>query len=507
VDLRDYARTLRKRWMLVMLCTVLAVAAAAGATVATTATYEARTQLFVSAQPNQNDLSQLFLGNSFSQQRVKSYADIVGSPRITQPVISELNLPFTPDQLAEEIKAEAPLDTVLINIGVTDPSPLQAAKIANAVGGQFVEVVRELETPQGEAASPVKVSVVRPADTPIAPVSPRPKINLALGLLVGLALGVGAAVLRETLDTSVKSHDDVQQLTGALPLGVVVEDPQAAKRPLIAQGDGRGPRAEAFRQLRTNLQYVDVDHPPRMVVVTSALPDEGKSTTSINLASTLAQAGSRVVLVEADLRRPRATRYLGIEGAVGLTDVLAGQCRLDVAIQSWGRDLFSVLPSGPLPPNPSEVLNSQHMQELLKILENLFEVVVIDSPPLLPVTDAAVLARAGDGAIIVVRHGHTTKEQLTRTVTSLQAVDARLLGTVLNRVPRKGPDAGYYGYAYRAYGEGPSSTVKQADSAILQPRDLAASHAGPEAAGHGSRQRPDLQPEWQSDELVARHDR
>jgi len=451
VDLRDYARTLRKRWQLVALCTLLAVAAAAVATLAATNVYQAKTQLFVSVQSGQNDLSQLYQGNSFSQQRVKSYADIVDSPRVTEPVVRELRLALTPDQLAGRIQAEAPLDTVLINMDVTDPSPARAGQIANAVARQFVEVVKDLETPQGRTSSPVEVSVVRPADVPTAPVSPRPKINLALGLLVGLALGVGTAVLRETLDMSVKSLDDVQDITGASPLGVVVEDPDAVGRRLLVPGESQGPGAEAFRQIRTNLQYVDVDRPPRVVVVTSALPDEGKSTTSVNLASTLAQAGTRVVLVEADLRRPSVAHYLGIEGAVGLTDVLAGHCDLDIALQLWGRDLFSVLPSGPLPPNPSEVLDSQHMHELLKVLGDRFEVVVVDSPPLLPVTDAAVLARASDGAILVVRHGRTTREQLARARATLQAVDARLLGTVLNRVPRKGPDASYYGYAYTDY--------------------------------------------------------
>jgi succinoglycan biosynthesis transport protein ExoP len=510
VDLRDYARTLRKHWQLVALCTLLGVAAAAGATLAATSLYKATTQLFVSVQAGQNDLSQLYQGNTFSQQRVKSYADIVDSPRVTEPVIRELRLPLTPDQLAGKIHAEAPLDTVLINIDVTDPSPARAAQIANAAAKQFVEVVKDLETPQGQKASPVKVSVVRPADAPAAPVSPRPKINLALGLLVGLALGVGAAVLRETLDMSVKSLDDVQDVTGASPLGVVIEDPDAARKPLLVHGDSHGPRAEAFRQLRTNLQYVDVDSPPRVVVVTSALPDEGKSTTSVNLASTLAQAGTRVVLLEADLRRPRVARYLGIEGAVGLTDVLAGHCDLDAALQSWGRDLFSVLPSGPLPPNPSEVLSSQHMQDLLKVLEDRFEVVLIDSPPLLPVTDAAVLARAGDGAILVVRHGRTTKEQLARTVSTLQAVDARLLGTVLNRVPRKGPDASYYGYAYTDYDPRPDdsspkprglSILEPLGLSVLEPGDLAASHAADaEATHHGSRHRRDRDPERLPDE-------
>jgi capsular exopolysaccharide synthesis family protein len=191
------------------------------------------------------------------------------------------------------------------------------------------------------------------------------------------------------------------------------------------------------------------------VVITSPSAGEGKSTTSCNLAITLAQAGVRTILVEADLRRPRVADYMGLEGAVGVTSVLTGVASLDEALQPWGRNSLWVLASGPLPPNPSEVLGSHQMSELLKSLEDRADVIVLDSPPLLPVTDAAVLARQADGAVLVVRHGRTRREQVTRALEALKGVDAKLLGTILNWAAVKGPDAESYGYGAGYYSTRP----------------------------------------------------
>lgn len=454
VELRDYIRVLRKRWKFIVLLTVLALVGAGAASVLATPQYEARTQLFVSTQASGTAV-ELLQGSNFTQQRVKSYADVVTSPVVLDPVISELGLEESPRSLAARISAEAPLDTVLINISVRDESPEQAARIANAVGESFTTVISELEEPTGDGSSPVRISTVDPADVPEAPVSPNTKLNLALGLLVGLALGVGAAVLRETLDTSVRGEDDVRQVTDASVLGGIAWDDEAPKRPLIVQASPHSTRAEAFRQLRTNLQFVDVANHPRSIVITSSVPGEGKSTTVANLAITMAEAGSRVCLVEGDLRRPMVTEYLGLEHSVGLTTVLIGQADLADVVQPWGAGNLHVLPSGQVPPNPSELLGSAAMDKLLRTLENSYDVVIIDAPPLLPVTDAAVLSKLADGAVIVVGSQKINRDQLARAVANLEAVDARLLGVVLNLLPTKGPDAySYYSYGYASYEHG-----------------------------------------------------
>ena len=202
MDLRDYARTLRKRWALVALCILLAVGAAAVATLAATKMYTSTTQLFISARDQSGAISDAYQGGLFTQQRVKSYAQVADSPAVTDRVAADLGIP--PAELAGKVTAEAPLDTVLINITVTDPFPEQAQRIAAAVADEVVTLIPKLETPAGANSAPVKVTVIKSASLPGSPSSPRPKINLALGLLVGLALGVGAAVLRETLETTVK---------------------------------------------------------------------------------------------------------------------------------------------------------------------------------------------------------------------------------------------------------------------------------------------------------------
>jgi capsular exopolysaccharide synthesis family protein len=480
VDLRDYARTLRKRWALVVLCTLLALGAAAAATLLATKMYTSSTQLFVSSRDQTGAISDAYQGGLFAQQRIKSYAQVADSRGVTDVVAQKLGI--APSALVGRVSAEAPLDTVLLNITATDRNPAQARRIAAAVASQVTTRVPELETPSGSSSAPVKITVIKAASLPDVPSSPRPKVNLALGLLIGLALGVGAAVLRETLDTTIKGKDDLQQLTGATPLGIIAEDPDVAKRPLVVQVEAQSPRAETFRQLRTNLQFVDVDRPLKTVVVTSASAEEGKSTTACNLAITLAQAGVRTILVEADLRRPRVADYMGLEGAVGLTSVLTGLATLDEALQPWGRNAMWVLASGPLPPNPSEILGSHQMSELLKTLEDRADVIVFDSPPLLPVTDAAVLARHADGAVLVVRHGRTRREQVTRALEALQGVDAKLLGTILNRAPVKGPDADNYGYGPGYYSTRPGRGQAPGTRAVVASRGTSTTTVVPRSA-------------------------
>ena len=465
MDLRDYLRVVRKRWALIVLSLLVCLGASLSLAFLQKPTYEATSQMYVSVIATSTDqASQLLDGSQAATQRVKSYADIVGSPRVTAAVQKELGLTLTSDEIGKEVSADNPLDTVLLNVHVRDTNPVRAQLIANAVAQQFGLLVNELETPQGSGTSPVKVSVVQEAQRPIAPVAPNKKVDVGLGILLGLALGVALAVLLDVLDTSVKSAEELEECSESAVLGVIGFDSDATKSPLIVQTDPHSPRAEAFRQLRTNLQFVDIDHPVKSIVITSSIPQEGKSTTTANLAITLAQAGLKVVLVEADLRRPKLMQYLGVEGAVGVTSVLIGRVALEDALQPWGNGSLMVLPSGPTPPNPSELLGSQGMADLISALEARADIVLVDAPPLLPVTDAAVLAKICDGALLIVRHGLTSREQVVRAVESLRVVDAHLIGNVLNMAPAKGPDAYGYGYAYRY-----TSDAGQQNHATLQP--------------------------------------
>ncbi|GAB3163898.1 hypothetical protein GCM10027059_19010 [Myceligenerans halotolerans] len=447
MGLAEYLGVLRKYWMTIAATVAVAVVLAVVVTALATPRYHASSQAFVSVRGGDDSVSALVAGRNFSAEQVTSYTELVTSPRVLEPVIEELGLADTPASLAARVSAERPKGTVLINIAVTDESPSVAAGVANGIADSLATVVPELETEEGSDTSPVEISTVREATVPEAAASPRPALNVALGLLAGLVLGVGIAVLRDLLDTRVRTPEDIEAVTGASVIGMIPLDAETPRQPLIVSESPHSRRAEAFRRLRTNLQFLEVGSGSRCFVVVSALPGEGKSTTAINLAITLADAGSRVAVVDGDLRRPSVSRYLGLEGSVGLTTVLIGKVDLADAMQSWGNENLSVLPSGQIPPNPSELLGSVQMVRTIERLTREYDVVLIDSAPLLPVTDGAILAKMTGGAILVVGAGVAHKAHVHEAAGSLRTVDADLVGTVLNRgepAERSGYRYGYY---------------------------------------------------------------
>jgi len=450
VELREYIRILRRSWILILLALLLGIGAAAGYSLVQTPEYRASAKVFVSTQ-SAGTVSDLSQGNSFTQQAVKSYADVVSTPVVLEPVIAQLGLDETAESLAPRVSASAAADTVIIEIAAQDQQAETAAVIANAVAKSFSDVVAQL-VPEDTGGQPqVKITTLQEARIPASPVSPRVPLNLALGALVGLALGIAVSVLRSTLDTRIRGERDLRLVTDAPVLGGIAFDPKAKDRPLIVQSDPRSPRAESFRSLRTNLQFLDFGGRARSFVITSAVESEGKSTTTANLAIALSDAGARVAVIDADLRRPKLASYLGLEGAVGLTDVLIGRAKLTDVLQPWGNRNMFVLPAGQIPPNPSELLGSRTMVTLLKDLEAEFDTVLIDAPPLLPVTDSAVLSKSAGGAILVVSSGRAHRGQVHAAIESLNSVGAEVLGVVLTMLPTKGPDAygyGQYGYSY-----------------------------------------------------------
>jgi capsular exopolysaccharide synthesis family protein len=449
VELREYLRVFGKQWWLVLGIGALGLGVAGLIAVTSTREYTAAAQIFV-ATASGNDVGQLAQGNTFTQARVQSYISIADSPAVTSPVIRQLNLPMTQAELAGRISASAPPNKVLIDIQVRSTSARQAMVLANAVAVRFTLVVADLEDTTRSGHSPVKLTVTHPATEPAGPSSPRVGLDLTLGALAGLLAGLGAAVLRHALNTSLASPEDLEQLTGAPVLAVVGFDRRAAREPVSFRDEPHGARAEAFRQLRTNLQFVNVDHRPRVIAVTSSLPGEGKTSTALNLAAALAEAGNAVMLVEADLRRPTLAGALGLVPDVGLTTVLIGQASLEEVTQSAG-DNLSVITSGPIPPNPSELLASGQTQAVLKDLAQQADFTIIDSAPLLPVADGAEVAALADATLLVARWGRTSRHHIAQAVETLARVNQRPVGTVLNMAKARGPDSYLYtqDYAYR----------------------------------------------------------
>jgi non-specific protein-tyrosine kinase len=480
LDLHGFLKALARRWPTVAVCLVLAIGAAIAATALSTPVYEARTQLFVATRTGE-DTTQLNQGQSFSQARVQSYAAIVTTRQVTEPVVRQLRLHTTPEELASRITAIAPLNTVLIDITVRDTTPRRAARIANAVATRFSAVVERLETPKravtserpvrsriAASTSPVSLGITQEAVAPTAPVSPRPTVNLAAGVLGGLLLGAGIVALRETLDTTFKASEALGEFTALPGLGTIPYDRNAPKRPLVT-ADAHSRRAEAFRKLRTNLQFSQVDDPPRIIVVTSSMPGEGKTNTAVNLALSLAEAGVSTCLVDGDLRRPCVAPAFGLVQDAGLTTVLIGQARIEEVMQQAGR--LSVLAAGAVPPNPTELLASARMEEVLRELAGTYEVVIVDTAPLLPVADTVGLASLAQGALLVVRAAKTSRDQVRTAAQSLERVGVRVLGTVFSMAPV--PKTSRYGYgrhgAYGGYGELPAPRASASQEGAVSP--------------------------------------
>jgi capsular exopolysaccharide synthesis family protein len=425
--LLDQVRILRERRLSVLAGVLAGLGVALLVVLLTPPMYSATISMYVSAQGDR-DSTEAYQGAQLSQARVISYVELVTRPRVTRAVIDDLGLRLTPGELATQLSASSEQDSVLLDVTVAGQDPQEVVAVADAVGRVFPAAVEELERPVLPGATPpVAVRVVEPADTATRTSAGWPLV-MAFGLLAGLVAGVALAMLRHATDTSVRS---------ARTLAAAVDLPLLATTYVeLSPGDAAtSPTAEAIRRLRTTLQYLDVDRPPRVLAVASSVPAEGKTTVACDLALSLAAAGSQVLLLEADLRRPGVADRLGVERSVGLTSVLAGKVDLPEAVQQAPHGL-AVLTSGPLVPTPGELLASERMRLVLAEARACYDHVVVDTAPLLTVGDAAPLLPLTDGVLLMCRW-RTPGTKLAQSVEILRSVSARGLGVVLTLVPAR----------------------------------------------------------------------
>ena len=303
-----------------------------------------------------------------------------------------------------------------------------------------------------EAQTLTNVTVVNPAKVPSGPIRPNTTINTLLGLVVGLMLAVGLVFFIEYLDDTLKTADDIQQTLGLTTLGTVLRlSSQQRGQSLLAAEQPKSSFAEALRALRTNIQYSSIDKPIKTVLVTSAGPSEGKSTLASNLAVVMAQAGLRTVLIDGDLRRPSVHKIFALNNQRGLTNALVQEpFHLDGDLRLAPTENLKVMTSGPMPPNPSELLGSHRMAALLETLKREADFIVLDSPPTLAVTDASVLASKVDGVILVIDSGSTRRGLALKAKEQLEQVGARILGVAVNKLSARSGGSNYY-YYYNYY--------------------------------------------------------
>lgn len=447
MDLRQFLAILRDRWRFIALTLVIGTVATVALTLATPTTYASRATLWVTTPPT--GMIDPYQGSLTARDRAESYANLANNAELLTRAAERLDLGLSASELGRRVQTTVSTDTLLLQVDAQASSPELAQNIATVVSDEIIRMVKEIETPSdSDIPAPIIARLAAKASLSRTPVAPNIPLNLVTGIGLSLLAGLAGAVAREVLDSSVKGADDVEELTGLAPMAALPFDSEVSEHPLTAEISG-SPLSEAFRVLRTNVRFANLDADRQIIVVTSSLPDEGKTFVATNLAIAIANGGRSVLLLDADLRNPGAANLLGLENSVGLVTVLLGRATLEQAIQPHPSGL-GFLGTGPQPPNPAEVLDTQVMRDLLANARRMFDVVIIDAPPLLPVADAAILLTEVDGALLLVRHGTTHRDHLTRAMARVQAVGGKVVGTVVNRVPMGGaPGAyGYYGYGY-----------------------------------------------------------
>ncbi|WP_062304519.1 polysaccharide biosynthesis tyrosine autokinase [Demequina subtropica] len=497
MELQDYLRVFRAHWIVIVVVTMLGGLLAFGWTLTQPKVYTATGSAIITTGASQ-DLGSALVGDNYAKSRVKSYLDIAKSRKVAEHAADELGLSASADALVSRVSVTNPVDTAVLRVAANGPTPEAARDLAEAWIAGMTAVVSDLEnegSADGEVTSVVSLQTLDSAVLPSAPTSPNVKLAVVLGVLVGLALGIGYALVKAALDRRLRKTEDVEREFDVPVVGALPFDPSFARSAMKVDSSDFAMK-EAVRQLRTNLQFMDVDNPPRVIVVTSALPGDGKSTAAITLAEAIADSGHDVVLVDADLRRPVIAKKLGLVEGAGLTDVLVGRASTRDVLQAYGDTghLF-VLASGVIPPNPSELLASDAMKTLLYGFPE-HAMVIIDTPPLIPVTDAAVLTARTDGALVVARSGKTTIDVLDRAFQNLDKVKGRALGVILNSVPRRGAHKDRYAYAYEyQHKQGHGEAKATPAESVAAPRATAGGgpkHASP---GRPSDQRREGRPE------------
>lgn len=477
MTIEDFLRFLLRNIGLLVVATILGALAGFGYSFTKPEMYSATALGYVSVSaqtdPEGNAVTQASSNMQFQYDRAQSYLPLFSTRAVGEGIVEKTGLDISPDAAAGSLQATLDPNAPIITVTAIAGTPQEASDLANAAVESAAVEAKKLET-GGDAKAQAQVNLVnyQTALTPGAPISPDRKKFAGIGAAAGLVLALGIAWMRNRNDSRIRTVEDLEKAAGAAALGVL---PASKDLGRSKQGELLEPRdfrsREALRKLRTNLRFVDVDNPPRSIVVTSSVPAEGKSTVAGNLARVIARSGQRTLLIDADMRRPVIGKAFGLDTEVGLSQLLVGSVTADAAIQRAGDSRLWVLPAGQIPPNPSELLGSRRMHDLVSELGRQF-FVIIDAPPVLAVTDAQLLSRHTDGTILVSVPGRTRAEGIRKAVESIRGVGSAVYGVVLNRTTSSRLNRLRYGdaeYGYSTYGNYVYGGKKGYGYAVVEP--------------------------------------
>jgi capsular polysaccharide biosynthesis protein/MinD-like ATPase involved in chromosome partitioning or flagellar assembly len=445
MDIRSYLRLLRRHWALVLLLAVLGASVGGAMAWLKTPVYAAKTQLVVSSANPGKDATDAYQGSLLAQQYAQSYTKLLNNSTVARRLIAQLQLPYSVDKLQDEISAVNPTETAIINVKVEDHSRQRAKAIAGAIGPLFADTVKSVQVspPQPESGDPdtartgdVTLSALDPAELVPGPVSPNKVLYVTLGGVLGLALGIGGAVLREMTNSRIRDEEDLPAVSGAPLVAVFPRDVRATAHPMSLLTERRSDGGLVFQRLAVNLGLGSSDAQPRMFAMMSPRGGKAPAAIAAGLAITLAKGGDRVVIVDADLRNAHLAEALGLSSVWSLADVLADRIPLHRALEQVREDLPLLALAG-LPPGSDlsdAPLRHDRLAALCARLTDLADVVIFVSPPVLTDADAVVLARAVRHMVVVVQAKTTRGEEVTHSEQCLDAADATVLGVVLSGV-------------------------------------------------------------------------
>lgn len=444
-SIAQVAETLRKFWLLILGLTVLGGVGGYLVSASATPQFQSSASLYftLSQGTSGTDLNQ---GSAYTQNQMLSFAQIATSSRVLERVIDDLDLSTSPRELARSIVITIPQDTAILRVTATSPDPERAADLANSVSQELAAVVQDVAA-EGEAM--ISGSVIDDAVPPTVQTSPNKTRDAMLAAALGFLAGVLVALILAVADTRVRNEAAVARVTNLPVLGEVTRVKRGSDASLIVAREPHSFMAEDIRRIQSALAFATLDARSRRLLITSAMPGEGKSTFATNLALTLADTGERTLVIDADLRRPRVAELFGLDGSVGLTTALVGDIELSDAVVAWRESGPDVLASGAVPPNPATVVTSDAFRSALDRATELYDAVIIDSPPALTVADSNLLAPLADGIVIVVDASRTRRHHLAATVRSIESAGGRIFGIVLNKARISSHRSPYYAEAER----------------------------------------------------------
>lgn len=434
---------LLRAWWVLILAALFGGAVAYAYSSTQPAIYQSTSSTYFSMRSGTSG-SDINQGSAYTQNQMLSFAQLAMSSIVLDEVRDDLEIDLTNSQIRNMTSVAIPQNTVILDVTAGSTDPEFAADLANSIAENLAIVVARIAPKDDSGNATIAADVIEPATPAVFQSSPNKQRDALLGAFAGVVLVALAITVWALLDTRVRSEQVLRRLTDLPVLGGIPLRKDKGRRPIVVS-EPNGTSAEAYRRVRSSLRFAAVEHQISAIAVTSSIPGEGKTSTAVNLALTYAEAGLRVLLVDADLRRPMVAETLGLENAVGLTTMLVGSVDFEDARLPWGETSLWVLPAGEVPPNPAELLASARMSELLRELRAEFDIMVVDTAPLLSVADATIIAQNVDTTIVVADVTRIRLAQLARSLDALDRVRAQVAGVLFSRVKRqRGDDYNYY---------------------------------------------------------------